>query len=79
LLVLAQIRSIPLGLLYLAVFGVGSTVGMLLMSGLIGLPFALSARRISRLNFGLQTIAGALSIAFGLWYAYEVGMTNHLW
>jgi hypothetical protein len=79
LLVLTQIRSVSLGLLYLSVFGVGSTVGMLLMSGLIGLPFALSAHRISRLNFGLQTIAGALSIAFGLWYAYEAGVANNLW
>jgi ABC-type nickel/cobalt efflux system permease component RcnA len=79
LLVLTQIRSVSLGLLYLAVFGIGSMVGMFLMSGLVGLPFALSARRISHLNFGLQTIAGALSIAFGLWYAYETGVVNHLW
>jgi ABC-type nickel/cobalt efflux system permease component RcnA len=79
LLVLTQIPSVSLGLLYLAVFGIGSTAGMLLMSGLIGLPFALSAGRISRLNFGLQTIAGALSIAFGLWYAYEAGVANSLW
>jgi hypothetical protein len=49
------------------------------MSGLIGLPFALSAQRISRFTFGLQTIAGALSIAFGLWYAYEAGIANNLW
>jgi ABC-type nickel/cobalt efflux system permease component RcnA len=79
LLVLTQIRSVSLGLVYLAVFGIGSTVGMLLMSGLIGLPFALSARRISHLNFGLQTIAGVLSIAFGVWYAYEAGIANNLW
>jgi putative Ca2+/H+ antiporter (TMEM165/GDT1 family) len=68
-----------LGLLYLTVFGIGSTLGMLLMSGLIGLPFALSTRRISRLNFGLQAAAGVLSIAFGLWYAYEAGIANDLW
>ena len=79
LLVLTQIRSVWLGLVYLAVFGIGCTLGMLLVSGLIGLSFALSAQRISRLNFGLQTIAGALSIAFGLWYAYEVGIANNLW
>jgi ABC-type nickel/cobalt efflux system permease component RcnA len=79
LLVLTQIRSMSLGLLYLAVFGLGSTLGMLLMSGLIGLPFALSGRGISRVNFGMQTITGALSIAFGLWYAYETGIANNLW
>jgi ABC-type nickel/cobalt efflux system permease component RcnA len=77
LLVLTQIQSIWLGLLYLAVFGVGSTVGMLLMSGLIGLPFALSGRRLTSINYGLQTAAGCLSVAFGLWYAYETAFRFH--
>jgi ABC-type nickel/cobalt efflux system permease component RcnA len=78
LLVLTQIKSAALGLLYLAIFGLGSIVGMLLMSGLIGLPFALSARRLSGAGFGLQTIAGALSIAFGLWYAYQLVIVSGL-
>ena len=72
LLVLTQIQSILLGLLYLGLFGLGSTAGMLLMSGLIGLPLALSGRRLTSINYGLQTAAGTLSIAFGLWYAYAV-------
>jgi ABC-type nickel/cobalt efflux system permease component RcnA len=79
LLVLTGIDSVWLGLLYLAIFGIGSTIGMLLMSGLIGLPFALSTRRLARANFGLQTAAGALSIAFGIWYVYELGIANDLW
>jgi ABC-type nickel/cobalt efflux system permease component RcnA len=78
LLVLAQIDSAALGLLYLAVFGAGSVVGMMLMSGLVGLPFALSARRLSGLSNGLQTAAGAASVAFGLWYAYHTGVANSL-
>jgi hypothetical protein len=52
---------------------------MLLMSGLVGLPFALSARRFSGMHYGLQTMAGALSIVFGLWYAYEKGIPAGLW
>lgn len=75
LLVLTQIPSVSLGLLYLGVFGLGSTLGMVLMSGLIGLPFAFSARRLTDMNFGLQTLAGGLSIAFGLWYAYQIGIS----
>ena len=72
LLVLAQIPSPLVGLLYLLVFGVGSIAGMLLMSGLVGLPFIFTARKLSGgLHNGLQTAAGALSICFGLWYAYE--------
>jgi ABC-type nickel/cobalt efflux system permease component RcnA len=79
LLVLTQVSSTALGLLYLAVFGVGSIVGMLLMSGLVGLPFALSARRFNGVHYGLQTVAGVLSIVFGLWYAYEKGIPVGLW
>jgi nickel/cobalt exporter len=77
-LVLAQIDSAILGLLYLTVFGIGSIIGMLLMSFLVGLPFALSARRLNGFNYGLQTVAGILSIAFGLWYAYETGIASGL-
>ena len=79
LLVLTQIQSVSLGLLYLGVFGVGSTIGMLLMSGLIGLPFAFSGRRLTKVNYKLQTVAGSLGIIFGLWYAYQVGIINNLW
>jgi ABC-type nickel/cobalt efflux system permease component RcnA len=78
LLVLTQINSVALGLLYLAVFGFGSIVGMMLMSGLIGLPFALTARRVSGVHYGLQTFVGALSIIFGVWYAYETGVSSGL-
>jgi hypothetical protein len=47
---------------------------MLLMSGLIGLPFALSGRGLTRVSDGLQTAAGGLSIVFGLWYAYHLSI-----
>ena len=76
LLVLAQIDSVALGLLYLGVFGAGSIIGMMLMSGLVGLPFALGARRAGGVSYGLQLVVGALSIAFGLWYAYSTGISN---
>lgn len=76
LLVLTQIQSLSVGLLYLTLFGLGSTLGMLLMSGLIGLPFALNGRRLSTFNYGLQAVAGALSIAFGVWYAYATAISG---
>jgi ABC-type nickel/cobalt efflux system permease component RcnA len=79
LLVLTQIESTALGLLYLGVFGVGSILGMLLMSGLIGLPFALTTRRLGTMHYGLQTGAGMLSVAFGLWYAYKISFASGLW
>lgn len=76
LLVLAQINSTWQGLLYLAVFGVGSIAGMLLMSGLIGLPFALTSRNLTGLHHRLQAAAAVFSLAFGFWYAYDLLATN---
>jgi len=74
LLVLTQIQSVSLGLLYLIVFGFGSTLGMLLMSGLIGLPFVFSGRHLGKVSYGLQAVAGSLSVTFGLWYAYQLAI-----
>ncbi len=71
LLVLAQIDSVVIGLLYLAVFGLGSIAGMLAMSGLIGLPFALANGVMSRSHHGLQIAAGVFSVLFGCWYAAQ--------
>ncbi len=74
LLVLTQIGSAWVGFLYLAIFGLGSIVGMLLMSGLIGLPFALTSRNLSSLHHRMQMAAAVVSIVFGLWYAYRTAL-----
>lgn len=74
LLVLTQISSALLGFLYVATFGVGSIVGMLLMSGLIGLPFAFSSRKLTHFHQSLQTLAAVFSICFGIWYAYKAAI-----
>jgi len=74
LLVLVKIPSVALGLLYIGVFGIGSIGGMLLMSGLIGLPFALTARRYEFLNGGIRLVAGAVSILYGLVLAWSLSI-----
>ncbi len=74
LLVLTQISSAGLGLLYLVVFGIGSIGGMLAMSGLVGVPFALTSGRLSRMHHVLQIAAGLFSLLFGFWYAYVSGI-----
>lgn len=73
LLVLTQITSPWLGLLYVLMFGLGSIAGMLLMSGLIGLPFAIASAKLTHIHSGLQTLAAVLSIGFGVWYAFRAG------
>jgi high-affinity nickel permease len=67
LLVLGTIPS-PIGaLVYILVFGVGSTAGMLLLSGLVGLPVALLAPGAHRLQAAIQVVAGVGSAALGIW------------
>lgn len=60
-----------LGFAYLLIFGVGSIGGMLLMSTLIGLPFALTAARLRRIDTPVRLLAGCLSVAFGLYYGWQ--------
>jgi ABC-type nickel/cobalt efflux system permease component RcnA len=77
LLVLTKIPSIALGLVYMAVFGIGSIGGMLIMSAVISLPFVLTARRFETINGMIRLCAGVFSLAFGLMIAWE--LLNHVW
>jgi hypothetical protein len=52
LVVLTTLPSPAAAFLYLLVFGIGSTAGMLVLSGLIGLPFALMAGSAERAGQG---------------------------
>ncbi|HEV3468696.1 MAG TPA: hypothetical protein VG148_05205 [Pyrinomonadaceae bacterium] len=73
LLVLNEVMrggSRALGLAYLFVFGLGSIAGMLLMSALISLPFALTAVRFRQIHTPARVLTGLASIAFGLYYAW---------
>lgn len=70
LLVLTQISSSFIGFMYVATFGLGSIAGMLLMSAMIGLPFALASKKLTHVHQGIQTLAAVFSICFGIWYAY---------
>ena len=77
LLVLTTISSRPLALAYIGIFGLGSVGGMFLMSVLIGLPFSLTSK-YERTNKIIRTIAGIVSVCFGLFLAYQIGVTEGL-
>jgi ABC-type nickel/cobalt efflux system permease component RcnA len=75
LLVLSEVvrnGTATLGFVYLLVFGVGSIGGMLLMSGLIGLPITLGIRFFQRTLLPLRLLAGVLSTSFGVLYGFKV-------
>ena len=75
LIVLATIPSRSLALFYIGIFGLGSVGGMLLMSTLVGLPFVLTAQH-DRLNGVVRVSAGILSVCFGLFYAWQIGVAD---
>src|SRR5262249_10865901 len=66
LLVLSTMPSTAAAVVYILVFGLGSTAGMLLLSGLIGVPFALTAGTSRSLGAVLQLVVGACSIVVGM-------------
>ena len=78
LLVIPTINSNWMGLLYIAIFGVGSIGGMILMSLLVGLPFHLTDSRLNRFNYILQSVAGLFSIGIGLYIIYDKGVLEGL-
>lgn len=68
LLVLAvsQASSPAAGLGYVALFGIGSMIGMGALSTVIAVPLAVSARWLTWANRGLQGAVGIVTIAIGL-------------
>lgn len=58
-------------LLYIAMFGIGSALGMAVLSGALGIPLARSAAR-PRLHRAVSLCAGVFSIGFGLYWTASV-------
>ena len=71
LLVLATLRSTASAVAYLLIFGVGTIIGMTLLTAVMAYPVAL-ALRFRRARQALAVCAGVGSILFGLAYGYHV-------
>jgi sulfite exporter TauE/SafE len=78
LFVLSTIDSPWAALLYVLIFGAGTIGGMLVMSGLIGLPFALASRRLSTMVGRIQVVVGLGSLLFGAAYIWQVAVRDGL-
>src|SRR4030081_3113515 len=62
----SQASSPAVGLGYVALFGIGSMIGMGALSTLIAVPLAVTARWLTFANHGLQAAVGAATIAIGI-------------
>jgi hypothetical protein len=78
LLTLAVVSSPLAGFFYIAVFGVGSVMGMAIMSVLLSLPAHLTVENFARTNLAVRGLSGLFSVGLGLFIVYENGVLNRL-
>jgi len=78
LLVLTTIRDPRWAIAYLLVFGVGTIAGMMLITMILGAPFAYTGQRFTRFNRGLGLASGLVSVAFGLFLTFQIGFVDGL-
>ena len=78
LLVLSTIQQPRWGVLYLLIFGLGTVIGMMLITAAIALPFSFAGYKFAWLNRGLVTSSGLISLAFGLFVCYRIGFVDGL-
>jgi sulfite exporter TauE/SafE len=77
LLTMSTVKSVWEGAIYILVFGAGTVIGMLFFTTIIGLPFVLSAKKLS-LNITLTRMTGVISTGYGIYYMYNLGVTEGL-
>ncbi|MCH6266404.1 sulfite exporter TauE/SafE family protein [Neobacillus citreus] len=77
LLTMSTVHSVWEAALYILIFGVGTIIGMLFFTTIIGIPFVFSSKKVG-LNKSLTQITGLISIVFGIFYMYDLGVTEGL-
>jgi len=78
LLVLSAIPGPLWATVYLLIFSFGTILGMGLITTAIATPFMLTAERMIRMHQSLIAGSGLLSFGFGLFLAYQLGISDHL-
>jgi ABC-type nickel/cobalt efflux system permease component RcnA len=76
-LTMSTVNSAWEGAIYILIFGTGTVIGMLFFTTLIGIPFVFSAKKFS-LNKTLTQATGVISTVFGIYYMYNLGVTEGL-
>lgn len=77
LLTMSTVSTVWQCALYILVFGIGTIIGMLIFTTIIGIPFVYSSKSITT-NKLLVRFAGSVSLAFGVYYMYSIGITDGL-
>jgi len=78
LLILASIRNPAWSIAYLVVFGVGTILGMTLITLSIASTLRYAGSRFRRFNRNLAMASGLISVAFGVFLSYQICVTQAL-
>ena len=77
-LALGAVESPWQGLVFIAIFGIGSIVGMAIVGAVIGLPLRYSPRGLTWLHNGLKGAVGIFTIGLGGYVMFNTGITGGL-
>ena len=76
LMVLSVIREPVAALGYLLLFGLGTIVGMMLITLILSAPFVFTAVNLPKFNWRLRVASGLVSFVFGLVLIYGIGFAE---
>jgi hypothetical protein len=71
ILIMTTVATIWESILYILIFGVGTVLGMLLFTTLLGLPYIVAAKTF-KLNTVFSIVASVVSTLFGIYYICKV-------
>jgi high-affinity nickel-transport protein len=78
LLVLAAIRKPTDAIFYLLLFGIGTILGMVLITTAMAVPLSYAAPRFSGLTRWILPMSGALSLVFGVVLLFQIAFSSGL-
>jgi high-affinity nickel-transport protein len=76
LMILSMIREPVAALCYLLLFGLGTIVGMMLITLILSAPFTFTAVNLPKLNWRLRVASGLVSFSFGVVLIYGIGFAE---
>ena len=76
LMVLSIIREPVAALGYLLLFGLGTIVGMMLITLILSAPFVFTAANLPKFNWRLRVASGLISFVFGVVLIYGIGFAE---
>ena len=76
LMVLTIVREPFTALGYLLLFGLGTIVGMMLITLILSAPFAFTAINLPKFNWRLRVASGLVSFVFGVVLIYGIGFAE---